>query len=63
MAAVAAVPHFHYTDEAAVDALMAVRTALASDAALKGLKLTLLPLLVKVRNSGSGRQPWLDYHK
>lgn len=56
MAAVAAVPHFHYTDEAAVDALMAVRTALASDAALKGLKLTLLPLLVKVSYPGLGRQ-------
>ncbi|KAG1680788.1 hypothetical protein FOA52_008121 [Chlamydomonas sp. UWO 241] len=48
MTAAATVPHFHYTDEVCVDALLGVRVALASDPSLSGkAKLTLLPLLVK----------------
>ncbi|EIE27558.1 hypothetical protein COCSUDRAFT_55557 [Coccomyxa subellipsoidea C-169] len=47
MTAAGAVPHFHYCDEISVGALLRLRTSLLSDPALKGLKLTFLPFMLK----------------
>jgi 2-oxoacid dehydrogenases acyltransferase (catalytic domain) len=42
-----AVPHFHYSDEVRLGALMALRSRLKADAALHGVKLTYLPFIIK----------------
>ncbi|GAX86358.1 hypothetical protein CEUSTIGMA_g13770.t1 [Chlamydomonas eustigma] len=47
MTAVASIPHFHYTDEINVDAIMTIRSLLMSDSTLSGRKLTLLPFVIK----------------
>ncbi|GAX85491.1 hypothetical protein CEUSTIGMA_g12907.t1 [Chlamydomonas eustigma] len=47
MTAVASIPHFHYTDEINVDAIMTIRSLLMSDSTLSGKKLTLLPFVIK----------------
>lgn len=48
MTAAGAVPHFHYCDEISVGPLLRLRATLLSDPALKGLKLTFLPFMLKV---------------
>ncbi len=48
MTAAGAVPHFHYCDEISVAALLRLRASLLSNPALKGLKLTFLPFMLKV---------------
>lgn len=56
MALAAAVPHFHFHDEAAAAALVATRKALTGDPVLGGAKLTLLPLIIKVRPMPTDQQ-------
>ncbi|CAL8463419.1 g2953 [Coccomyxa elongata] len=47
MTAAGAVPHFHYCDEISMGPLLRLRAALVDDPALKGLKLTFLPFMLK----------------
>lgn len=51
MTAAGAVPHFHYCDEISMKPLLRLRAALVDDPALKGLKLTFLPFMLKVTSS------------
>ncbi|KAL6763353.1 2-oxoacid dehydrogenases acyltransferase-domain-containing protein [Haematococcus lacustris] len=60
MTAVAAVPHFHFHDEVGVDALLRVRQTLRGEAALAGLKLTLLPFIIKALSLTLAHHPLLN---
>jgi len=60
MTAAAAVPHFHYHDEVCMDGLMAARKALASHTSLHGVKLTLLPIIIKALSVMLASHPTLN---
>ncbi len=51
MTAAAQVPHFHYCDEVDMGALLRLRNILQQDKMLQGVKLTSLPVVLKVRSS------------
>ena len=48
MAAAATVPHFHFSDEVDLGALLAVRQKVRHDPLMQGVKLTFLPFMIKV---------------
>ena len=58
----AAIPTFHYTDELELDALMAARAELQSEAAplLGGVKLTFMPFILKALSVALARYPALN---
>ncbi|GIL63246.1 hypothetical protein Vafri_17350 [Volvox africanus] len=62
MTAAASVPVFHFHDEVAMDRLLAVREALRGDVTLRttGLKLTVLPLLVKALSAALNQHPHIN---